>query len=109
VRFEITPCLVDIELGEWGVVRPWPRDQDVIDRCGQLGKEVGETLEVQSVEHRSTCTDLSTGLTQSIRIARADDDVGSALARETSRLEDDVPIRSLLVCFDEPQPLVYAT
>jgi hypothetical protein len=87
VSFQVATCRVKVEIRERRVVGARTRDQNVIDRPGQLVEELTETFEVGGVEGRYAGPEFNSDALQPIRVTRGEDHFGSFGARETGRRE----------------------
>jgi hypothetical protein len=54
-------------------MRPAAGDEEVIDRCAQLGEEAGEPLDVTDVEGRDFRSELEPGSMEPLRVAGRQD------------------------------------
>src|SRR3954447_6277103 len=82
-------CRIHVELGERCVVRPWPRDHDVIDRPGKLVEEPAEAVKVGGIDRGDARFQFEADRLEAVRVPRGDDQLGTVFTREARRLEAD--------------------
>ncbi|ALV30980.1 hypothetical protein AS200_01975 [Streptomyces sp. CdTB01] len=84
-----TADLLEVHLGDRRVRRPAARDQDVVDRCGQLAEEPAQTRGVAQVEGGGGCSELLTRRVEPLRVAAGDDEFRVGRACLACRFQAD--------------------
>ncbi len=84
---KVAACLFNVEPRQRRVVGTGARDQNVVDRPGQLVEELPEPFEVGSVEGGDSGPELEADAVQPIWVARGEDHVGPLGAYSSGRFE----------------------
>ena len=87
VGLQVATCGVEVKLRQRSVVGTGARDQNVVDRPGQLVEELPEALEIGGVKGGDAGPELEADALQPIWIARGEDHIGSLGAGAPGRLE----------------------